>query len=178
MLKFFILYSIATTLYILYTYTVRKNRSGSNRVAKLETELRRSRETITEVRRGLTECRDILSSSNEGLTGVIERLRGVAKEVEVLEKIIDDSYSCQLCHGLSHRKKVLTNKNVYLKKLKLPEAFLSDKRIDLMLRKPGTLSKKEKNWLIAYCAVLDLTNTKNEIRRDKLSADFIRSLNK
>jgi hypothetical protein len=72
----------------------------------------------------------------------------------------------------------LTNRNVYLKKLKLPEAFLSDKRIDLMLRKPGTLSKNEKNWLIAYCAVLDLTNTKNEIRRDKLSADFIRSLNK
>lgn len=94
MLKFFILYSIATTLYILYAYTVRKNRSGSNRVAKLETELRRSRETITEVRRGLTECRDILSGSNEGLTGVIERLRGVAKEVEVLEKIIDNSYSC------------------------------------------------------------------------------------
>ena len=94
MLKFFILYSIATTLYILYTYTVRKNRGGSNRATKLETELRRSRETISEVRRGLAECRDILSSSNEGLTGVIERLRAIAKEVEVLEKVIDDSHSC------------------------------------------------------------------------------------
>ena len=70
----------------------------------------------------------------------------------------------------------MTNINVYLKKLKLPKAFLTDKRIDLMLRKPGTLSKKEKSWLIAYCAVLDLASAKNEIRRDKLSADFIRSL--
>lgn len=72
----------------------------------------------------------------------------------------------------------MTNINVYLKKLKLPKTFLTDPRIALMLRKPGTLSKKEKNWLIAYCAVLDLTSTKNEIRRDKLSADFIRSLNR
>jgi hypothetical protein len=70
----------------------------------------------------------------------------------------------------------LTNRNVYLKKLKLPAAFLEDPRVSLMLRKPGTLSKKEKEWLIAYCAVLDLTSAKKEISRDKLSADFIKSL--
>ena len=94
MLKFFVLYSIATTLYILYTYTIRKNRTGSKQFTKLETELRRSRETITEVRRGLTDCRDILSRSNEGLEGTIERLRAIAEEVEALESILDSNCNC------------------------------------------------------------------------------------
>lgn len=94
MLKFFILYSIVTTLYILYAYTVRKNSSGSRQFTKLETELRRSRETIAEVRRGLTECRSILSSSNEGLEGTIERLRAIAEEVEALESILDSNCNC------------------------------------------------------------------------------------
>ena len=38
----------------------------------------------------------------------------------------------------------MKNENVYLKKLKLPEKYLNDAHVKLMLDKPGTLSKKEK----------------------------------
>lgn len=72
----------------------------------------------------------------------------------------------------------MKNKNVYLKKLKLPEKYLNDPHIKLMLDKPGTLSKKEKRWLVSYTALLELRDLKPEIRRDKLSKDFIRSLRK
>lgn len=72
----------------------------------------------------------------------------------------------------------MKNKNVYLKKLKLPEKYLNDPHIKLMLGKPGTLSKKEKRWLVSYTALLELRDLKPEIRRDKLSKDFIRSLRK
>lgn len=72
----------------------------------------------------------------------------------------------------------MKNKNVYLKKLKLPEKYLEEPRIKLMLDKPGTLSKKEKQWLRSYVALLELRDLKPEIRRDKLSKDFIRSLRK
>lgn len=72
----------------------------------------------------------------------------------------------------------MKNENVFLRKLKLPEKYLSDPHIKLMLDKPGTLSKKEKRWLVSYTALLELRDLKPEIRRDKLSKDFIRSLRK
>lgn len=72
----------------------------------------------------------------------------------------------------------MKNENVFLRKLKLPEKYLNDPHIKLMLDKPGTLSKKEKRWLVSYTALLELRDLKPEIRRDKLSKDFIRSLRK
>ena len=72
----------------------------------------------------------------------------------------------------------MKNENVFLRKLKLPEKYLNDPHIKLMLDKPGTLSKKEKRWLRSYVALLELRDLKPEIRRDKLSKDFIRSLRK
>lgn len=72
----------------------------------------------------------------------------------------------------------MKNKNVYLKKLGLPEKYLTDPRIKLMLDKPGTLSKKEKEWLWAYVALLELRSIKSDIRKDRLSNEFIRSLKK
>lgn len=72
----------------------------------------------------------------------------------------------------------MTNKKVFTLKLKLPEKYLEEPRIKLMLDKPGTLSKKEKQWLKSYVALLELRDLKPEIRRDKLSKDFIRSLRK
>lgn len=72
----------------------------------------------------------------------------------------------------------MKNENVYLKKLKLPEKYLTDARIKLMLDKPGTLSKKEKQWLKSYVALLELRDFKPNIRKDRLSDAFIRSLKK
>ena len=72
----------------------------------------------------------------------------------------------------------MKNENVFLRKLKLPEKYLTDPHIMLMLNKPGTLSKKEKEWLRSYVALLELRDLKPNIARDKLSNDFIRSLNK
>lgn len=73
---------------------------------------------------------------------------------------------------------MVKNENVYLKKLKLPEKYLEEPRIKLMLDKPGTLSKKEKKWLKSYVALLELRDIKSDIRRDRLSDDFVRSLKK
>lgn len=70
----------------------------------------------------------------------------------------------------------MTNQNVFLKKLGLPEKYIDEPAISIMLRKPGTLSKRDKQWLRAYVALLELREIKTEIRRDKLSNDFIRSL--
>ena len=70
----------------------------------------------------------------------------------------------------------MKNENVYLKKLKLPEKYLTDPHIKLMLDKPGTLSKKEKQWLKDLVTILELRYIKQEIRRDTLSDAFIRSL--
>lgn len=73
----------------------------------------------------------------------------------------------------------MNNENVYLKKLKLPEKYLTDTRVKLMLDKPGTLSKKEKQWLKDLVTILELREIKNEdVRRDVLSNAFIRSLRK
>ena len=73
----------------------------------------------------------------------------------------------------------MKNENVYLKKLKLPEKYLNDQRVKLMLDKPGTLSKKEKQWLKDLVTILELREIKNEdVRRDVLSNAFIRSLRK
>lgn len=47
-----------------------------------------------------------------------------------------------------------------------------------MLRKPGTLSKRDKEWLRAYVAILELREVKTEISREKLSEAFIKTLKK
>lgn len=72
----------------------------------------------------------------------------------------------------------MRNENVFLRKLKLPEKYLTEPAIALMLSKPGTLSKKEKEWLRSYVALLELRDIKPEIKRDKLSNEFVRSLKK
>ena len=65
-----------------------------------------------------------------------------------------------------------------MRKLKLPEKYLTEPAIALMLSKPGTLSKKEKEWLRSYVALLELRDIKSEIKRNKLSNEFVRSLKK
>lgn len=72
----------------------------------------------------------------------------------------------------------MKNENVFLRKLKLPEKYIEEPSIALMLQKPGTLSKKEKEWLRAYVALLELRDFKPNIRKDRLSDAFIRSLKK
>lgn len=72
----------------------------------------------------------------------------------------------------------MRNENVFLRKLKLPEKYLTEPAIALMLSKPGTLSKKEKEWLRSYVALLELRDLKSEIKRDKLSNGFVKSLKK
>lgn len=61
-------------------------------------------------------------------------------------------------------------------KLKLPKKYLEEPRIKLMLDKPGTLSKREKEWLTSYVAVLELRDFKPIISRDKLSDEFVKTL--
>lgn len=70
----------------------------------------------------------------------------------------------------------MKNENVFLRKLKLPEKYLTDPHIRLMLDKPGTLSKKEKEWLRSYVVLLELRDFKPEISREKLSKDFIKTI--
>ena len=70
----------------------------------------------------------------------------------------------------------MKNENVFLRKLKLPEKYLTDPHIRLMLDKPGTLSKKEKEWLRSYVVLLELRDLKPEISREKLSKDFIKTI--
>ena len=72
----------------------------------------------------------------------------------------------------------MKNEKVFTLKLKLPEKYLTEPHIALMLNKPGTLSKKEKEWLRSYVALLELRDIKSDIRRDKLSNEFVKSLNK
>lgn len=72
----------------------------------------------------------------------------------------------------------MTNEKVFTHKLKLPEKYLNEPPIALMLQKPGTLSKKEKEWLRSYVALLELRDLKPNIARDKLSDAFIKSLKK
>ena len=73
----------------------------------------------------------------------------------------------------------MTNQKVYLKKLKLPEKYINEPSVAIMLKKPGTLSKRDKEWLISYVAILELRDIKPEvISRDKLSEAFIKTLKK
>lgn len=73
----------------------------------------------------------------------------------------------------------MTNQKVYLKKLKLPEKYINEPAVAIMLKKPGTLSKQDKKWLISYVAILELRDIKPEvISRDKLSDAFIKTLKK
>lgn len=70
----------------------------------------------------------------------------------------------------------MKNTNVYLKKLHLPEKYITEPSIALMLSKPGTLSKKEKEWLRSYVSLLELKDFKPNIRRDRLSEAFIKTI--
>ena len=70
----------------------------------------------------------------------------------------------------------MKNEKVFTLKLKLPEKYLNNPSVALMLSKPGTLSKKEKEWLRSYVALLELQDIKPEISREKLSNEFIKSL--
>lgn len=72
----------------------------------------------------------------------------------------------------------MRNINVYKNKLGLPQKYLSNPTIELMLRKPGTLSKREKQWLISYVALLELRDIKPDIPRDHLSDEFKKTINK
>lgn len=70
----------------------------------------------------------------------------------------------------------MKNINVFLRKLKLPEKYIDEPAISLMLRKPGTLSKREKEWLISYVALLELRDLKPNISRDRLSDAFKKTI--
>ena len=70
----------------------------------------------------------------------------------------------------------MRNIDVYKKKLHLPEKYINELAISIMLKKPGTLSKKEKEWLRSYVAVLELRDIKPNISRDKLSDDFKKTI--
>lgn len=70
----------------------------------------------------------------------------------------------------------MKNANVYLRKLKLPEKYINEPAISLMLRKPGTLSKGEKEFLISYVALLELRDLKSNISRDRLSDEFKKTI--
>lgn len=72
----------------------------------------------------------------------------------------------------------MKNINVYKNKLNLPEKYINEPAISLMLRKPGTLSKREKEWLISYVALLELRDLKPTISRDKLSDEFVKTIKK
>lgn len=72
----------------------------------------------------------------------------------------------------------MKNINVYKNKLNLPEKYIDEPAISLMLRKPGTLSKREKEWLISYVALLELRDLKPTISRDKLSEEFVKTIKK
>ena len=70
----------------------------------------------------------------------------------------------------------MKNIDVYKNKLNLPEKYIDEPAISLMLRKPGTLSKREKEWLVSYVALLELRDLKPTISRDKLSDEFVKLL--
>ena len=73
----------------------------------------------------------------------------------------------------------MKNVKVFTKKLKLDPKYLKNPSIKLMLSKPGTLSKREKEWLKSYVGILSLTDCKQQkVSRSRLSAAFIRSLKK
>lgn len=73
----------------------------------------------------------------------------------------------------------MTNRDVYLKKLKLPRKYLEERAVAAMLRKPGTLSKKEKEWVKSYVSLLEFAGTPRQApSRTKLSQSFISLLRK
>lgn len=92
-MRILIIYSIIVTISWIFTIwlVVRAHRERDNAARDLERELQASRETVRRAREELRSCRRILSESNEGLDGVISSLREIAKEVEVLESIVNDN---------------------------------------------------------------------------------------
>lgn len=71
----------------------------------------------------------------------------------------------------------MSNIDVFLKKLKLPAKYLKEPVVEIILRKPGTLSKNEKKLLINLVSLFELRDIKPKVvSREHLSADFIKSL--
>lgn len=71
----------------------------------------------------------------------------------------------------------MSNIDVFLKKLKLPAKYLKEPVVEIMLRKPGTLSKNEKKLLINLVSLFELRDIKPKVvSREHLSTDFIKSL--
>lgn len=70
----------------------------------------------------------------------------------------------------------MRNVNVYKNKLKLPEKYINEPHIALVLSKPGTLSKREKEWLTSYTSILELCDIKPNISREKLSDAFKKTI--
>lgn len=82
-----VIYSIIVT--VLLAITLRANNNRDTKARELTAELQRSREQVSSIRTELGKCRTILTDNNEGLSSVIKRLREIAKEVEVLENIVN-----------------------------------------------------------------------------------------
>lgn len=70
----------------------------------------------------------------------------------------------------------MKNEKVFLRKLKLPEKYIDEPHIALVLSKPGTLSKREKEWLTSYTSILELRDIKPSISREKLSEAFKKTI--
>ena len=62
----------------------------------------------------------------------------------------------------------MSNVDVFLKKLKLPAKYLKEPVVEIMLRKPGTLSKNEKKLLINLVNLFELRDIKPKISRNIL----------
>lgn len=91
------IYSFIVTFVLLFTNWIflfkpfRPDNDRSSDFDRTERELQKSRATVERVRERLTECRRIFNSTEQGVEGVIERLRRIAEEVKVLEDIVNSS---------------------------------------------------------------------------------------
>lgn len=91
------IYSFIVTLVLLFTNWIflfkpfGPDNERSSDFDRTERELQKSRATVERAREELAECRRILNSNEQGVEGVIERLRGIAEKVKILEDIICNS---------------------------------------------------------------------------------------
>lgn len=91
------IYSFIVTLVLLFTNWIflfkpfGPDNDRSSDFDRTERELQKSRETIDGIRERLTECRRIFNNNEQGVEGVIERLRRIAEEVKILEDIVNSS---------------------------------------------------------------------------------------
>lgn len=91
------IYSFIVTLVLLFTTWIflfkpfGPDNGRSSDFDRTERELQKSRETIDGIRERLTECRRIFNNNEQGVEGVIERLRRIAEEVKILEDLVNSS---------------------------------------------------------------------------------------